>query len=256
MLPTPYYKDDAVSIYHADCVLGMAELSPSTVDLVVTSPPYNIGIAYDCWNDLVPWSDYLLWTRKWLDACFLVLKDKGRIAISCSLTTNQPDTKETHFQAAHIHNMMLDAGFRFKTTVIWSEMTRAGNTWFGSFGSATSPYIYAPVECIVVGYKNSWKRDGKAAIEPARFVKLSRGVWNIKAETIPLTPAAYPVELVSAIIEMMSFEGDVVLDPFLGSGTTALTAKILHRKCIGFEISEKYCEIAARRVTYIQRELF
>jgi len=246
----PFHNEDLVTIYNGDCVEGMKCLPEQSVNLVVTSPPYNIYVKYDNYQDNLPWDNYLSWCNEWLTECYRLLHDDGRIAVNVSLTLNQPQTKETHFHVAEIASIMAAVGFKFRSFVVWPDSTRRYNSFFGSWMSASSPYFFTPYEGIIIGYKKQWKRKSKGitTITKDEFVRLCRGVWNAVPETRPLTPAAFPEAIPSNCIKLLSYEDDVVLDPFLGSGTTAKVAKELKRNCIGFDISKEYCSIARKRI--------
>jgi site-specific DNA-methyltransferase (adenine-specific) len=100
-------------------------------------------------------------------------------------------------------------------------------------------------------YKKDWKKHnkGKTTIDKRDFVDLTRGIWKLNTECRGLTKANFPVDLPEKCIRLLSYEGDVILDPFMGSGTTAESCLRTNRKYIGFEISKKYCDIMKCRTT-------
>ena len=123
--------------------------------------------------------------------------------------------------------------------------------------SASSPHIIAPAELIVVMYKDRWKKTykGKSDISKDEFLEWTNGVWTFSGESKKKIghPAPFPVELPKRCIKLFSYKGDVVLDPFAGSGTTLLAANMLGRKVFGIEISREYCELAMKRILKIVR---
>jgi site-specific DNA-methyltransferase (adenine-specific) len=236
-------------IYNMDCVEGMRLLPDDSVDLIVTSPPYNIGIDYDAYDDSRPWEEYYAWCETWLKECYRVLKkDGGRICLDhyLSLGTSKYRTSPI----ASLYSIMEKIGFKHHSIAVWTDITLAKRTAWGSYLSASAPYINAPFEGILIDYKENWKKAGKgvSTIEKEDFIKLTRGVWNIKTETRGLTKANFSIDLPTKAISLLSYEGDTILDPFMGSGTTALAAKRLNRHYIGFEISKEYTDIANKRV--------
>jgi DNA modification methylase len=128
------------------------------------------------------------------------------------------------------------------------KITWCGNSW----KSASSPYVNSPYECILITYKDHWKKDrkGETEITPKEFMESCSGIWKMQpvSKSKSLTIANFPVELPMRCIKLLSYKGDVVLDPFSGSGTTAYAAKVLGRQYVGFEISKNYWEISQRRV--------
>jgi site-specific DNA-methyltransferase (adenine-specific) len=255
-------------IYNMDCIKGMQQIDDCTVDLIVTSPPYNIGMLYDTWNDRMKWKDYWSFTEKWLSQCFRVLKNDGRICINHSFSlgsgrkgfevgleqgSNQVDDFDTGTRVAplfEIHSISMGLGFKHHSVAIWTDRTLSKKTAWGSWLSAKCLYINSPYEGILIMYKNQWKKDhdGETTIGKREFVDLTRGIWNINTETHGLTLANYPIDLPAKCIKLLSYKGDLVLDPFMGSGTTALACKILERNYIGFEISEQYWKEALNRI--------
>ena len=236
-------------IYNMDCIAGMKMLDDDSVDLIVTSPPYNIGIDYDVWDDNHPWDAYYLWCELWLRQCYRVLKkDGGRICIDHYLSLGTSKYRTSPIST--LYSIMEKIGFKHHSIAVWPDITLAKRTAWGSYMSASAPYINAPFEGILIDYKENWKKatKGTSTILKDDFIKLTRGRWEIKTETKGLTKANFHVDLPTKAINLLTYEGDVVLDPFMGSGTTALAAKNTGRHYIGFEISEEYCRVAENRL--------
>lgn len=236
-------------IYNMDCVSGLKMMDENSVDLIITSPPYNIGIDYDSYDDDKPWEEYYAWCEEWLRECHRVLKkDGGRICIDHYISLGT--AKERTSPIAELYGIMNRIGFKHHTIAVWPDITLAKRTAWGSYLSASAPYINAPFEGILIDYKENWKKEGKgvSTIDKDDFIKLTRGRWDIKTETKGLTKANFSLDLPTKAINLLTYEGDLVVDPFMGSGTTALAAKNTGRHYIGFEISEEYCRIAENRL--------
>ena len=137
---------------------------------------------------------------------------------------------------------------------MWADLTKSTLTSWGSWMSASAPYIYNPFEVILIGYKDKWKKErpkdnpGINSISKEDFMKGVGGVWNITPETKGLTKANFPIALPKLCIELLTFKNDIVLDPFMGSGTTAIACLETERNYIGFEISQDYYNISTRRI--------
>lgn len=221
----------------------------NSIDLVVTSPPYNVGIDYKTHNDSVSYSEYLEWTAEWLRKLLALLKGDGRACINIPLDKNKGGQQSVY---ADITVLAKKVGFKYHSTIIWNEGNISRRTAWGSWLSASAPYVIAPVETIVVLYKNSWKkqRKGKSDITKEEFIEWTNGLWTFSGESKKRVghPAPFPVELPKRCIKLFSFVGDTVLDPFLGSGTTAIAAFKLNRKVVGVEIDPSYFQLAIKRI--------
>ena len=237
-------------IHNEDAVQFISRLPDNSVDLIVTSPPYNIGIDYDSWDDNLSYSDYLLWCSRWLEECYRILKDDGRICINHYLCGVDPISKKSTFPLMDFREIQNRIGFISHKLIIWEDITRSNLTSWGSWLSASAPYINTPYEGILISYKNQWKKleKGEDTISKESFMSGVSGVWKIRPETSPLTKACFPVEIPKRCIELLSFKNDIVFDPFMGSGTTAIAAIQTNRKFIGSEISENYYNIAQTRI--------
>ena len=248
----------ANTILNCDLLDGFKQIPDNSVDLCMTSPPYNCGIKYDVWQDNKPWNEYLDWCRSWLTEMKRVLKPEGRFAINHLVEMGLPaNGKKNGIRVSpqvELYKIINDLGLTIVAQPMWADLTRSTLTSWGSWQSASAPYIYNPFEVILVGYKSQWKKErdkknpGINTISKEDFMKGVGGVWNIKPETHGLTMANFPVALPKLCIELLTFKDDIVLDPFMGSGTTAIACLETDRQYIGFELSQDYHKIAEDRV--------
>lgn len=250
-------------IVNCDILDGFRQLPDNSIDLCVTSPPYNCGIKYDSWEDSKPWNEYLDWCRTWLREMKRVLKPDGRFAINHLVEMGLPaDGKKNGIRVSpqvELYKILVELELTIVAQPMWADLTRSTLTSWGSWMSASAPYIYNPFEVILIGYKNHWKKNrekdnkGINTISKEDFMKGVGGVWNIQPETKGLTMANFPVALPKLCIELLTFKDDVVLDPFMGSGTTAIACLETDRQYIGFELSTNYHKIAEDRVSNYTR---
>jgi site-specific DNA-methyltransferase (adenine-specific) len=239
-------------VHNVDCISGMQQLPDNTIDLVCTSPPYNVGIRYDSWMDRMPIEEYYTFMEKVLTEVYRVLKPDGRIAINIPYEVNMKGHGGRTFMAGDYYCMMQKVEFKFAGIVNLEEDTphRVKFTAFGSWISPSAPYVYNPRECILLMYKKTWKKQsrGKSYFtkEPAskrEFMNLVSGMWKYRAQTRKLTEANFNISLPMDAIKILTWENDIVLDPFAGAGTTLVAAKLLNRRYIGYEISPHYCSV-------------
>jgi len=262
-------------IINGDCVEVMKTLPEGSVDLVVTSPPYNCGINYDTHIDTLPMEDYWSWTKEWLGEVYRLLKDDGRVSINIPYETNVQGRGGRVFFVSEFYQVMKQVGFKFFGVVDLEEQSphRSKTTAWGSWMSPSSPYIYNPKECVILAYKKQhikkikgepqWKgvpteieqEDGtikkKVVYEEQdkkEFMELVFGQWNYFADTKSLTKATFSMDIPTKAIKILSYKNDVILDPFAGSGTSMVAAEILDRRWLGIELSSDYAEIARKRV--------
>jgi site-specific DNA-methyltransferase (adenine-specific) len=262
-------------IINGDCIEVMKTLPEGSVDLVVTSPPYNCGIKYDMHIDNLPMDQYWDWTREWLKEVYRLIKDDGRVSINIPYEVNVQDRGGRVFFVSEFYQIMKEVGFKFFGIVDLEEQSphRSKTTAWGSWMSPSSPYIYNPKECVILAYKNKHIKKVKGQPEwmgelteienedgtkrnkmvyddnhKKEFMELVFGQWNYFADTKSLTKATFSMDIPTKAIKILSYKNDVILDPFCGSGTSMVAAEILDRRWLGIELSPNYCDVARGRV--------
>jgi site-specific DNA-methyltransferase (adenine-specific) len=258
-------------VINGDTIDVMSEMPEGWVDLIVTSPPYNVGIQYDTHNDEIVMDEYWEWSEKWLTEAYRLLKDDGRMAINIPYEVNVQSRGGRVFFASELYQVMKKVGFKFYGIVDLEEQSphRSKTTAWGSWMSPSAPYIYNPKECVILAYKKNhikkvkgepqWKgepyltEEGKNKVayseqDKKEFMELVFGQWKYFADTRSLTKATFSMDIPEKAIKILSYRNDVVLDPFNGSGTSCVAAVVHDRRWIGIELSENYCEIAKQRI--------
>ncbi len=248
-----------IKLYNGDCLDGMNKLIEAgvKVDLIFTSPPYNIGIKYENYNDKLEWKEYLNWCEKWLQKCYDLLKDDGRIVINHYINFRDTEKKD-RFPLFDIKTIQERIGFNVSKLIVWQDNSLSKLSAWGSWLSASSPYIQTPCEGLLVSYKKVWKRKNKgvSTISKEDFIHGVSGICKLTPETRGLTKANFPVTLPQLYIELLTYKNDIVLDPFSGSGTTAIACIETEREFYGFEISQEYYKIAEQRIKEVNNKKF
>ncbi len=243
-----YFKTDHVSIYHDD-ILRIKNIKNSSIDLIITSPPYNVDMKYNSHDDKMDYAAYLTFTKEWLAKCYDLSKDDGRFCLNIPLDKNKDGQQSV---CADITIIAKQVGWKYHSTIIWNEGNISRRTAWGSWLSASAPYVIAPVEVILILYKKFWKKQlpGKSDIKKEEFMDWTNGIWTFHGESGKRIghPAPFPVELPKRCIKLFSYVDDTILDPFLGSGTTLVACLSTNRKGIGIEMDKQYCALAKRRV--------
>lgn len=244
----PYSQSDTIIVYKDD-ILKINAIGDNNIDLIVTSPPYGVDIKYQSYDDNISYNKYLEFTKKWLSKCYNFVKPDGRLCLNVPLDKNKGGQQSVY---ADIIAIAKEIGWKYHSTIIWNEQNISRRTAWGSWRSASAPYVIAPVEVIILMYKDKWKKinSGKSDITRDEFIEWTNGVWNFNGESKKKIghPAPFPIELPKRCIKLFSYIGDTILDPFLGSGTTLIACLENNRIGIGVDIDESYCEIAKKRL--------
>ena len=235
---------------HYKSSTDMGEIGSGSVQLIVTSPPYNVGKKYADHNDSMGFEAYLGFLNDVWSECIRVLCGGGRIAV------NVADTWRTPYIPLHTHitRQLLDLGMLMRGMIYWDKGTSAGtSTAWGSWRSASNPTLRDVGEYILVFSKGGFKMRGRSrvsTITPYEFTQYTKSLWSFPTANAKREghPAPFPDELPARLIKLYTFLGDTVLDPFLGSGTTAKAAAALGRRAIGYEVDRAYAPLIRRKV--------
>lgn len=225
----------------------MRDLPDGCIHLMVTSPPYNVQKEYD---QNLTLEEYRMLLRDVFAETRRVLVTGGRACINIANLGRKPYLP-LH---AMVISEMLDLGFLMRGEIIWDKAASASaSTAWGSWLSAANPVLRDVHEYILVFSKGSFRRPGEgreSTIARDEFLEWTKSVWTFPAVSARQIghPAPFPEELPRRLIQLYTFKGDVVLDPFTGSGTTCLAARDLGRRYVGYEIHPEYYELAQERL--------
>jgi site-specific DNA-methyltransferase (adenine-specific) len=247
------YVENAVPPEFLDTILcksseNMEEVPDSSVHLMVTSPPYNVGKEYD--EDFTL-KEYLLFLKSVFKGVYRVLVPGGRVCINVANLGRKPYIP-LH---AYIADDMIDLGYFMRGEIIWNKASSASpSTAWGSWLSASNPTLRDVHEYILIFSKETYKRNllekRENTITKEEFLEVTKSVWDFPAVSAKKVghPAPFPVELPYRCIQLYTFENEVVLDPFMGSGQTALAALETGRHYIGYETDQEYVQLAENRI--------
>ncbi|MDD1689113.1 MAG: site-specific DNA-methyltransferase [Methanoregula sp.] len=234
-----------------DNIFNTTLVKRKSIDLIVTSPPYNVDINYNSHNDKISYEQYIKFSKKWMSRCYSWLKDDGKFCLNIPLDKNKGGQQSVGADLTKIATE--DVGFKYYTTIVWNEGNISRRTAWGSWKSASAPYVISPVELIVVFYKKNWEKTSgtqESDIEKGEYLEWINGFWTFNGEKKKKIghPAPFPVMLPQRCMKLFSFKGDTVLDLFLGSGTTLVASYQNDRNGIGIEVDPYYCQIALNRL--------
>lgn len=250
--PFPVEYENTILLGSAET---MKEIPDHSVHLMVTSPPYNVTKEYD--EDLTL-GEYLEFLRRVFTETYRVLVYGGRACINVANLGRRPYIPLSDY----VSQMMLEIGYLMRGEIIWYKGAGAGVSMaWGSWQSAANPVLRDTHEYILVFSKGSFLRkkpDGKKdTITRDQFMEWTKSVWNMNPESAQRVghPAPFPVELPYRLIQLYTYTDDIVLDPFMGSGTTAIAALKSGRKYVGYEINPQYIELAEKRIASYRHQM-
>lgn len=231
---------------------GMNELPDNCVHLMVTSPPYNVRKEYDADLSL---EEYLALLRNVFAETYRVLVHGGRACVNVANVGRKPYVPLSDY----ISLLMLQIGFQMRGEIIWQKGAGAGVSMaWGSWQSASNPVLRDTHEYILVFSKGTFTRrktpDKESTISREDFMEWTKSVWTLNPESARRVghPAPFPVELPYRLIQLYTYKGEVVLDPFMGSGSTAIAALKADRRFVGYEINPHYLSLAKKRIAAFQ----
>lgn len=232
---------------------SMDELPDKSVHLMVTSPPYNVSKEYD--NDL-NLDEYLQLMKCVWQETHRVLVPGGRACINVANLGRKPYIP-LH---SYIIEGILETGFLMRGEIIWNKASSASpSTAWGSWQSATNPVLRDVHEYILVFSKDTFRRkpEGKEnTITKEQFLDWTKSVWTFPAVSAKKIghPAPFPEELPHRLIQLYTFKGDVILDPFVGSGTSCLAAIMDDRNYVGYDTNPEYIHLAHNRIKQAKKQ--
>lgn len=233
----------------------MSEIPSCSIHLMITSPPYNVSKEYD---DDLSLEEYLQLLNAVLLETNRVLVMGGRACINIANLGRKPYIP-LH---SYVIQLMLDIGFLMRGEIIWDKGASASSsTAWGSWMSASNPVLRDTHEYILVFSKGSFSRKKSRdsnTILKEEFLSWTKSVWTFPAVSAKRIghPAPFPEELPRRLINLYSFKGDIVLDPFVGSGTTCVSAIKSDRSYIGYDTNASYIELARDRIEEAKEKLF
>lgn len=235
----------------------MSAVPDAAVDLICTSPPYNVGVAYRSHDDRQPLDEYLeMLTQVWME-CHRVLKPGGRLCINVANVERQPyNPLNARITLGLIGASMQQSPFIMRGEIIWNKAASVGvSTAWGSWRSPSNPTLRDVHEYIMIYSKEQLRLPkpfphARSEISSAEFTEYTKSIWTFPTESAKRLghPAPFPVELPRRLIKLYTYNDGVVLDPFMGSGSTCVAAKELGRGWVGYEIEPAYVRIAESRL--------
>ncbi len=249
--PFPENLKNAVLLASSE---NMSDLPDNSLDLMITSPPYNVSKEYD---DDLSLDEYLALLERVFAETYRVLVNGGRACVNIANVGRKPYAPLSDY----ISQIMTKIGYNMRGEIIWNKAASAGvSTAWGSWMSAANPVLRDVHEYILAFSKGSLskeKSDKENTINKEQFVEYTKSVWSMNPESAKKVkhPAPFPVELPFRLIQLYSFKGDIVLDPFMGSGSTAVAAVKSNRFFVGYEINEEYRKTAIKRIEEFKQYL-
>jgi site-specific DNA-methyltransferase (adenine-specific) len=247
----PFPQEYLNTIINDSCT-SMKEIPDNSLHLMITSPPYNVSKEYD---DDLSLQEYLDLLKGAFSETYRVLINGGRVCINVANLGRKPYIPLSDY----ISKMMIEIGFNMRGEIIWNKAASASpSTAWGSWQSAANPILRDIHEYILIFSKGSYRRERtkdeklekRNTITKEQFMEWTKSIWTMNAESARRIghPAPFPEELPNRLIQLYSFTNDIILDPFIGSGTTAVAAIKTKRNYIGYDINEEYIKLANNRI--------
>ncbi len=227
---------------------AMTELPDNSVHLMITSPPYNVGKEYDQNLSLI---EYTALLKRVFKETYRVLVPGGRACINVANLGRKPYLPLHSYVIKDMH----DIGFLMRGEILWDKGNSASpSTAWGTYLKANNPVLRDVHEYILVFCKDTFTRSNpqkrNSTISKEEFLEFTKSIWKFSAERARKIghPAPFPVELPYRLIQLYTFDNEVILDPFAGAGTTCLAALKTNRKYIAYDINKEYCYLAENRI--------
>lgn len=252
------FPNELLNTIIASSCENMKDIPNNSLHLMITSPPYNVSKEYD--NDL-SLEEYLNLLKNCFTETYRVLVDGGRACINIANIGRKPYIPLSDY----VSKIMIEIGFNMRGEIIWNKSAGAGiSTAWGSFQSASNPILRDVHEYILIFSKGNYKRERnkeekelrKDNITKEEFIEWTKSVWTMNTESAKRIghPAPFPEELPNRLIKLFSFTNDIVIDPFMGSGTTAIAAIKNKRNFVGYEINKEYINLANNRIENLKEK--
>lgn len=246
------------TIIHSSCE-KMAEIPDCSTHLMITSPPYNVSKEYD--EDL-SLNEYLDLLKNAFTETYRILMNGGRACINVANLGRKPYIPLSDY----ISKIMNDIGFNMRGEIIWNKAASASpSTAWGSWQSAANPTLRDIHEYILIFSKGDYKlnrtkeeKENRGnTITKEQFMEWTKSIWTMNAESAKRVghPAPFPIELPFRLIQLYSFTNDIIIDPFIGSGTTAIAALNSNRYYVGYDNNKEYIDIANSRIAPYKKQV-
>lgn len=253
------FPNELLNTIIASSCENMKDIPNNSLHLMITSPPYNVSKEYD---DDLSLNEYLSLLKNCFTETYRVLVDGGRACINIANIGRKPYIPLSDY----VSKIMIEIGFNMRGEIIWNKSAGAGiSTAWGSFQSASNPILRDVHEYILIFSKGNYKRERdkeekelrKDNITKEEFIEWTKSVWTMNTESAKRIghPAPFPEELPNRLIKLFSFTNDIVIDPFMGSGTTAIAAIKNNRNFVGYEINKEYINLANNRILNLKEKI-
>lgn len=253
------FPNELLNTIIASSCENMKDIPNNSLHLMITSPPYNVSKEYD---DDLSLNEYLNLLKNCFTETYRVLVDGGRACINIANIGRKPYIPLSDY----VSKIMIEIGFNMRGEIIWNKSAGAGiSTAWGSFQSASNPILRDVHEYILIFSKGNYKRERDKNekefrhdnITKEEFIEWTKSVWTMNTESAKRIghPAPFPEELPNRLIKLFSFTNDIVIDPFMGSGTTAIAAIKNNRNFVGYEINKEYINLANNRILNLKEKI-